>query len=146
MRINSAMVRPGLIASAKMYSLITKDSKLYIIKTGPGLATQKLYSQGLLGLRTHQGTLENLAVGALIKNTLKKVAAGEARISDNNLDELAGEKDCHVFELSEISNVQLRETPQDIELKFTAAGKKFRFDCPLMDKNEVGLFFRELNG
>lgn len=146
MRINSALIRPGIIANAKMNSLIIKDSKLYIIKTGPGVSTQKIYSQGLLGLKTHKGALENLAVGALLKNVMKKVMAGEARITDRNLDQLAGEKDCFCFNFSELSDVSLKETHSDIELKIRAGKKKFRFDCPLMHKNELKKFTLKLQG
>lgn len=137
MRIDGALTPPGLIASAKMHTLIFKDDTLYILFSGPGPASRADWSRLLEGKRLHSGKLENLAVSALLKRYLVRVSAYEEQISDDNLEELATQKNCCKLTKDQISDIKLKQSAVDIRLTFTGNGRRFKFDCGSEDVRNV---------
>ena len=146
MRIDGALVPPGIIAGAKMYSIFVEQGNLYLIFTGAGPAAQKDYSKALKGYRLEKGALENLAVGALMKKYITTIKAAEAGINVDNLDEAAKGKNCQAIPLSQVSDAASKVTPVDIRLTFKGGGKKLKFDLSLDDKLLVDELVATLNG
>ena len=139
-RVNSAMTPPGVWASASMSSLLIKGNDLYIIKTGPGLASQEIYTQGLLELEgrgegANAGVM-NLVASRMAKRTAKKVKAGEAKIGDRPEDLVDG-KNSFVFPTREVKVTVLDDRVSFIALELETPKKTFKFQCSSLDWEEV---------
>ncbi len=137
MRIDGALTPPGLIARAKMHTLICQDDRVYVLYTGPGPTRQIDYSRAMRGYRVHQGILENLAVSALLRRYIMTIKEAEAKIREDNLDELAAQKHSFAFPKAAITEVSVRVTPVDVRLTFRVDKRKFKFDCSLDDRAQV---------
>ncbi len=137
MRIDGAMRPPGIVSGAKMFSLIFENEKLFVIHTGPGLASQQLYSSALNGKRLSRGLINNIAVGMVAKRTINKVMRGQERIDNGDINELVKEKHSVLIPKSNINNVKLTTRYHDIRLEIMTTDKKYKFDCPLFEKENV---------
>lgn len=133
-RLDKVVVPAGLIASAKTYSLILENEGLYVIHTGP--ATRDVRTRGVF---------QEMAVGALHTHYDKKIAEGEARITDTALSILAQEKHSVFLKLGEITLVK-RELNWAGELfvYVTTPKKKYKFNMKNIAGEEVQILLDEL--
>lgn len=137
LRVDSCLVPPGLIASARMYSLVLEGESLYMIFTGPGPASQVDYSRALLQMRQDRDVLVNAAVKAVVNNYLKAIQATEAKINPSSLQELCQNKQSRILARSGISEVKLDDRKTYMKFSFKADGKKYSFDCSIITKEEL---------
>lgn len=131
-RIDKAVRPPGLIRSAKMYSLLFDTDRLYAIVTGPaGMMVGTIPMFGALSgavTKTIKKPIENMFSNAYAP----KVTAGEERITSGVPAELAKEKDCFAIPYSTISAVEVGTNPvQGPYLKL------------IFDTKKLQLFFRD---
>lgn len=147
MRIDSALIPPGFIAHAKMYSLILENQKLYILYTGSGPSSQKDYTRGLLQMRQRKDGLSNIAVSALIQKYIRTIQENEKRITESNLEALGKEDNSYIVELKDIKGLSIKWTEVDVTLRIETLNpkKKFKFDCSLIYKDAITSFYDYLN-
>ncbi len=146
-RLDAALRPPGWIASASMFTLVLKENCLFILRTGPGVASQRIYTQGLLQLRQAEGSLANMAINAVVKNCMTQVLSSEAAIQEDQLraEHLSADKANRVFKRNDISNVRTKVRSYDIRLDFKASGKKFKFECSKLYQDIVMQLAEALN-
>lgn len=83
----------------KVYSLVLSDQGLYIIRTG---------NVGALAHYKVGGVLDQAIVSGITNAFARELEAGETRLSNTPLDQLAKEKDNVFVALSEIRNVEVK--------------------------------------
>ena len=137
-RVDGALKPPGFIASAAMFTLILKDNHLYILRTGPGVASQSIYTKALLDQRQSRKAIDNLATSAVAKSVMKKVKKGEEQIDNGDPDTLAGEKGSVKVPVSDVQDVETNKRSElVIRLTFKAANKKWKLDCSTIVESEL---------
>lgn len=134
MRVDSALVPPGLISGAKMHTIIFENGNLYIIPTGSGPASILDYTKGLLHLRQNKDFLVNAAVTALINNYIKKIRETESKINSDTLEQWAVTKGAFKCSLEEIQNFRVTDKDTYVKIEVQASGKKMKFDGTILDK------------
>ncbi len=124
-RIDGAVVPPGLISSAKTFSLILRDEGLYIIHTGPA-SGQPAGSQPRAG-----GLIEGAAVKATANavNTriARKVAESEARLDEQGPVALVQQKHSKLLTAQQIAEINITETRREIILEIRSSQGKYKF-------------------
>ena len=136
-RVDSCLIPPGMIASAKMYSLVLEGDTLYQLFTGPGPASIIDYSRGLLHLRQSKDMLTNAVTTAVVNHYIGPIQANEARINPQSLATMAQEKHSCVYDRSSIGDIVYKEQGAWIKFSFSAKGKKIKFDCSIIYKEEL---------
>lgn len=116
-RIDKLLTPRGLIASAKMYSLILKDQNLYLINTGPGVQVD-MYVRDVA---------ESLGKNFIVNRGLKKVEEGEKLIDAGDLDNLATRNGNHKIAVNEIKEIDWDGNGQFSKLVLHTAKGKFKF-------------------
>lgn len=132
-RIDSCLVPPGWITAAKMHSLLYRGGKLYIIVTGDGPASQVDYTQRLREQRQARDMVVNAAETLVVNRYLRQIKATEAQISWDNLDAWATRPGNRCFAAAEVQGFCAEDRETVVELRFKAGGKKFAFDCSILD-------------
>jgi hypothetical protein len=126
MRLDKVTVPPGLIASAKTYTLILENEGLYVIHTGP--AAQAVRTRGIV---------QAAAVQHLRNAYDKKIAAGEAKIESTPLEELVKHKHNRFIKKSEILSLKLSDgMPPVLKLKSSKGNYRFHFNGQSRDTVE----------
>lgn len=128
LRVDKAIRPPGLIRSAKTYSLFFDDASLYAIAVGP--ASMKVGTiptlGGIAGLagKIMTAPIENAFANAYAP----KVAAGELAIDVAKIPELAKVKNNLIIPFSAITEIIVAtDLVQGPYLKLIFAGKKLKF-------------------
>ncbi len=137
MKITTALVPPGFVSSAKMHSLYLEKDIFYVICTGPGPASIIDYTQGLLQMRQAMDPLKNLAVTAVINRYVKSIGEVEAQITPENLPQWAAKKGGFSCPASAVTSFKVDDKGNYIKLEITAAEKKFKFDCSIVDREAI---------
>ncbi len=132
-RIDSCLVPPGWITTAKMHSLLYRGGKLYIIVTGDGPASQVDYTQRLREQRQARDMMVNAAETRVVNRYLRQIQATEAQISWDNLDAWATRPGNRCFAAAEVQGFCAEDRETVVELRFKAGGKGFAFDCSILD-------------
>lgn len=83
----------------KVYSLVLSERGLYVIRTG-NVGALELYQVG--------GVLNKAIVGSITNAFVKELEAGEARLANTPLDQLATEKDNSFVALRDIQSVVVK--------------------------------------
>lgn len=116
-RIDKLLTPRGLLASAKMYSLILKDKNLYLINTGPGVQVDMYV----------RDPAELLGKNFVVNRGLKKTEDGERAIDSGDFDHLVTQKGNHKIALGEITEVYWDENGRFSKLVLYTAKGKFKF-------------------
>lgn len=136
LRIDRAIIPSGLIRNGRTYSLIWQSGKLYIINTGP--AGNEVNARGFA---------QQAAVNAAHRRIEKKVAEGQARLAQTNLDALAQEnRHSKVITPTQVTAVTLKEKWGGLVLGIRGSAGKFDFRLPLDKKEEVEQLRQRLRG
>lgn len=132
-RIDSCLVRPGWITTAKMHSLFYRGGKLYIIVTGDGPASQVDYTQGLQKQRQANEFGVNAVENWVVNRYMQRIQATEAQITWDNLDTWATRPGNVCFAAAQVQGFCAEDRETVVELRFKAGRKKFAFDCSIID-------------
>ncbi|MDO8509774.1 MAG: hypothetical protein Q7S24_01375 [bacterium] len=138
LRVDKAVRPPGLIRSAKTYSLFFGSDCLYAIAVGP--ASMKV---GHINTSEVVGSLVGKIVSAPIENAFAnayapKIAVGEAAIDVTKLSELAKAKHNFIITFSSITEVVVAtDLVQGSYLKLVFAGEKLKFIFRDKTKTEI---------
>jgi hypothetical protein len=131
-RIDGAVTPPGLISSAKTFSLILRDEGLYVIHTGPAGGQppgSQIRVNGVLQAAAAQAT-----ANVVNKRITQKVAAGEARLNEVGPQALAQQKHSKLLTSDQISEINIKENLREIVLEVRSSQGKFKFRLPPEDK------------
>lgn len=137
MRIDGALTPPGFFSSAKMFTLVHAEDRLYILFTGPGPASRADYSRSERDLRLRRDGLQNLAVAAVVGSYIPRIKAAEQKIRPDNLDALGAEPGSTVVVCAAVTAVKVKVSPVDVRLTFRVGKRKFKFDCDLADRSKI---------
>lgn len=131
-RIDGAVIPPGLLASAKTFSLILRDKGLYVIHTGPAGANppgSQIRANGLI-----QAAAANATANAVNKRVARKVAEGEARLDEVGPETLVQQKHSKLLTPEQISEINIKENRREIVLEIRSNQGKYKFRLPAEDK------------
>jgi hypothetical protein len=131
-RLDGAVTPPGLIASAKTFSLILRDEGLYVIHTGPASGQppgNQVRVNGLL-----QAAAANATANVVNKRITQKVAEGEARLNEIGPETLAQQKHSKLLTADQISEINIKENLREIVLEIRSSQGKYKFRLPPEDK------------
>lgn len=131
-RINGAVTPPGLISSAKTFSLILRDEGLYVIHTGPASGQPSGSQVRVNGVL--QAVAANATANAVNKRIAQKVAAGEARLNEMGPAALAQQKHSKLLTPDQISEINIKENLREIVLEIRSSQGKYKFRLPPEDK------------
>lgn len=142
MQILHKAIKPaGLVDGALTYSLFATESGLYAIKTGP--AARELKEARVRGLLSE--ILAKFIFSKVEAGVAKKVASGEARLDQSNLDGHAREKGSAFFPRAAISEMSVSKNRFNYPvLTFFAEGKKWEFVFRSAALGEVEAFAKNL--
>lgn len=130
MRIDRAISPPGLIKSATAYSLFLTDQGLYMIKTGRGWR-RKFEAKG---------ALNQFAADKAVKRVMDTITTAEQELDEHQLDsEVSARKGSVFVAKSDLSEIELRMKSLP-DLRFKAAGKKYRVEFGQDQGTEVETF------
>jgi hypothetical protein len=128
MKIDRAVIPPGLIRRSRTYSLIADDAGLWIICTGPAGREVAV-----------DNALERFAVSKVYERCEKQILEGEERLATAPLADLAKEKHNHFFGYAEILGVVVDDTFGGLaRLSVRTAKEKFAFQFHRSRKDEIG--------
>ncbi len=136
MRIDSCLKPPGLISSAKMFTLIHKDTQIYLLYTGKAPAFQSDYSKALNGMRLRRSSLDNIAVSALLQKYVHSITAQEKMIDPLNPLQFIHKNNLN-FSMNSISDFDVFERISEIRVILKVNGKKIKLDCPISSKEDI---------
>ncbi len=131
-RIDGAVAPPGLIASAKTFSLILRDEGLYVIHTGPASGQppgSQMRANGIL-----QTTAANTTTNLVNKRIVQKVAEGEAQLNEIGPETMVQQKHSKLLTANQISEINIKENLREIVLEIRSSQGKYKFRLPLEDK------------
>ncbi|MEM7110825.1 MAG: hypothetical protein AAF614_00220 [Chloroflexota bacterium] len=134
-RIDGVVTPPGLISSAKTYSLILKDEGLYLIHTGPANGRSPNGKLRVNGIATAAAAKATAKI--VDKRIAKKVAAGEAQLNEKGPEALLQQKHSKLLAAEHISAVKVDEGRSTITLNIRSSQGKFKFWFPLEGKTAV---------
>lgn len=128
-RIDKVTKPPGWIKSGATYTLIYKDNTLYCIRTGKYIGFDKVVpsfaNRGIEGVLSSK--LAGLMIDKMNTGRLQEIEEFEPKITDQNLDMMAREKDCYLISRSEIEGVDFSDTFYTMKLKTKQGKFKFQF-------------------
>ena len=127
-RIDGAVIPPGLLASAKTFSLILREEGLYVIHTGPAGANppgSQVRATGLI-----QAAAANATANAVNKRVARKVAEGEARLNEVGPETLVQQKHSKLLTAKQISEINIKENRREIVLEIHSSQGKYKFRLP----------------
>ena len=131
-RIDGAVTPPGLITSAKTFSLILRDEGLYVIHTGPAGANPPESQVRVNGLI--QAAAANATANVVNKRVARKVAEGEARLDEVGPETLVQQKHSKLLTAGQISEINVKENRREIVLEIRSSQGKYKFRLPAEDK------------
>ena len=135
-RIDKAVRGPGLIRSAKTYSLFLDKDRLYAIVTGP--AQMNVGTMATYGVMSGPVTkaVKKPAENFFANKYAPKIAEGEAGIDETKLTELATTKHNFAIPFASLSEVTVETHPvQGPFLKLNTGKEKLEFY--FRDKTQV---------
>ena len=141
-RIDGAVTPPGLISSAKTFSLILRDEGLYVIHTGPASGQppgSQVRVNGML-----QAAAANATANVVNKRISQKVAEGEARLDEIGPGPLVQQKHSKLLAFDQISEINIKENLREIVLEIHSSQGKYKFRLPLEDKVTVEMMKQAL--
>lgn len=127
-RIDGVVTPPGLISSAKTYSLILKDEGLYVIHTGPAngrAPNSKLRVNGVV-----TAAAANATAKFVDKRIAKKVAAGEAHLNEQGPEALIQQKHSKLLAPDHISAIKIDQGRSLVILNVRSSQGKYKFMFP----------------
>ena len=127
-RIDGAVIPPGLIKSAKTFSLILRDEGLYIIHTGPA-NSRPMQANGLI-----QVAAANATANVANRRIAKKVAEGESRLNEIGPETLVQQKHSRLLTPDQISEINIKENLREIVLEIRSSQGKYKFRLPTENK------------
>ena len=131
-RIDGAVTPPGIITSAKTFSLILRDEGLYVIHTGPAGAHppgSQVRANGLI-----EAAAANATANAVNKRITRKVAEGEARLDEVGPETLVQQKHSKLLTAGQISEINIKENWREIVLEIRSSQGKYKFRLPTEDQ------------
>ena len=131
-RIDGAVTPPGLISSAKTFSLILRDEGLYVIHTGPANGQPPGSQMRVNGVL--QAAVTNATANVVNKRIIQKVAEGEAQLNEKGPETLAQQKHSKLLASDQISEINIKENLREIVLEIRSSQGKYKFRLPPEDK------------
>lgn len=131
-RIDGAVTPPGLISSAKTFSLILRDEGLYVIHTGPASGQPPGSQMRVNGVL--QAAAANATANVVNKRIIQKVAEGEARLDEVGPETLVQQKHSKLLPPEQISEINIKENRREIVLEIRSSQGKYKFRLPAEDK------------
>ena len=131
-RIDGAVIPPGLLASAKTFSLILRDEGLYVIHTGPASgqpAGTPFRTTGVI-----QAAAANATAKTVNKRVAHKVAKGEEQLNAMGPEALVQQKHSKLLTPDQISEINIKENLREIVLEIRSSQGKYKFRLPTEDK------------
>jgi hypothetical protein len=141
-RIDGAVTPPGLITSAKTFSLIMRDEGLYIIHTGPASGQPPGSQVPVNGVI--QAAAARAATKAVNKRIASKVIDGQARLNETGPEALVQQKHSKLLTPDQISEINIKENLREIVLEIRSSQGKYKFRLPLESKAVVGAIKQRL--
>jgi hypothetical protein len=131
-RIDGAVTPPGLIASAKTFSLIMKSEGLYVIHTGPASGQPPDSHMRVNGVI--QAAAAKASANAVNKRIASKVAEGETRLNETGPEALVQQKHSKLLTTDQIAEINIKENLREIVLEIRSSQGKYKFRLPPEDK------------